>query len=93
MLICLCANVLMCSTKLFMALSPSKFYRFLDQKCSGKQPFFETSKQTFQQRFHLSVSPDCKMCVRVTNTGEDNVKECFNLAQVYCNFAVDNRCK
>ena len=70
--ICLCANVLMCSTKLFSALSSSKFYRFLGQKCSGKQPLFETSKQTFQQRFHLSVSPDCKMCVRVTNTGKVN---------------------
>ena len=30
---------------------------------------FKTSKQLFQRRFYLSVSPDCKMCVRVTNTG------------------------
>ena len=33
-------------------------------------PFFKTSKHLFQLRFHLSISPDCKMCVRVTNTGE-----------------------
>ena len=90
---CLCANVLMCSTKLSTALPLFKFYRFLGRKRSEITAIFKTSKQLFQRRFHLSVSPDCKMCVRVTNTGEDNVKECFNLAQVYCNFAVDNRCK
>ena len=65
----------MCSTKLSTALSPSKFYYFFGRKCSGKQPFFKTSKQTFQQRFHLSVSPDCKMCVRVTNTRKDRILE------------------
>ena len=60
----------MCSTKLFTALSSSKFYRFLGRKRSGITLFFKTSKHLFQPRFHLSVSPDCKMCVRVTNTGE-----------------------
>ena len=90
--ICLCANVLMCSTKLFTALSSSKFYRFLGRKRSGITAFFETSKHQFQQRFYLSVSPDCKMCVRVTNTGS-KYQKCFNLAQVNNNFASDNRCK
>ena len=65
-----CSNVLMCSTKLSKALPPSKFYRFLGRKRFGITPFFKTSKQLFQPRFHLSVSPDCKMCVRVTNTGK-----------------------
>ena len=37
---------------------------------SGNLSFFETSKRHFQPRFRLSVSPDYKMCVRVTNTGE-----------------------
>ena len=41
---CLCANVLMCSIKLSTALPPSKFYRFLGQKCSGKPPFFQVFK-------------------------------------------------
>ena len=66
----LCAYVLMCSTKLSTALPPSKFYRFFGRKRSGITPFFKTSKHLFQPRFHLSVSPDCKMCVRVTNTGQ-----------------------
>ena len=66
----LCANVLMCSTKLSTALSLSKFYRFLGRKRSEITAFFKASKQIFQRRFYLSVSPDCKMCVRVTNTGE-----------------------
>ena len=69
-LMCVCVYVLMCSTKLSKALSLSKFYRFLDRKRSEITPFFKTSKQIFQPRFHLSVSPDCKMCVRVTNTGK-----------------------
>ena len=70
--LCVCVYVLMCSTKLSTALSPSKFYRFFGRKRSGITPFFKTSKQLFQRRFHLSVSPDCKMCVRVTNTGKVN---------------------
>ena len=68
-----CSNVLMCSTKLSKALSPSKFYRFLGRKRSGITLFFKTSKQLFQRRFYLSVSPDCKMCVRVTNMGEKHM--------------------
>ena len=68
-LMCLYAYVLMFFTKLSTALSSSKFYRFLGRKRSGITPFFKTSKLLFQQRFYLSVSPDCKMCVRVTNTG------------------------
>ena len=43
----LCANVLMCSTKLFAALSPSKFYLFLGRKRSEITAFFKTSKQIF----------------------------------------------
>jgi len=78
----------MCSTKLSTALSPSKFYHFFGRKRSGITPFFKTSKHLFQRRFHLSVSPDCKMCVRVTNTGlvqKRRVKIlilCFILARV-----------
>ena len=68
---CLCSNILVCPTKLFTAVSPSKFYRFLGRKRSEITAFFKTSKQLFQRRFYLSVSPDCKMCVRVTNTGEN----------------------
>ena len=73
----LCASILMCSTKLSTALSLSKFNRFFGQKRSGITPFFETSKHHFQPRFYLSVSPDCKMCVRVTNTGESPVFWCY----------------
>jgi len=70
----------MCSTKLSTALSLSKFYRFLGRKRSEITPFLKSSKQLFQRRFYLSVSPDCKMCVRVTNTGEiieDNVYKIY----------------
>ena len=77
--ICLCANVLMCSTKLSTALSPSKFYCFFGRKCSEITSFFKTSKHLFHPRFHLSVSPDCKMCVRVTNTGEIDIIACGRL--------------
>ena len=69
-LLCLCASILVCSTKLSKALPPSKFYRFLGRKRSEITAFFKTSKQLFQPQFRLSVSPDCKMCVRVTNTGK-----------------------
>ena len=69
--------VLMCSTKLSTALSSSKFYHFFGRKRSGITPFFKTSKHLFQPRFHLSVSPDCKMCVRVTNTGKSPVFWCY----------------
>ncbi len=68
-----CVQMLMCSTKLSKALSLSKFYRFLGRKRSEITAFFKTSKQLFQPRFYLSVSPDCKMCVRVTNTGEKHM--------------------
>ena len=60
----------MCSTKLSTALSSSKFYHFSVRNALENRHFFKCSKHLFQPRFHLSVSPDCKMCVRVTNTGE-----------------------
>ena len=31
---------------------------------------FILQNRAFQQRLRLGVSPDCKMCVRVTYTGE-----------------------
>ena len=36
---------------------------------SGDLPLFQTSKQVSRQRIRLNLSPDCKMCVWVTNAG------------------------
>ena len=49
---------------------PPNFTAFSVRNALENRHFFKCSKHLFQPRFHLSVSPDCKMCVRVTNTGE-----------------------
>ena len=79
--VCLCANtfvfvclnvsVCKCDNVLYKVIHGTfslQILPFFGRKRFGITPFFKTSKQLFQPRFHLSVSPDCKMCVRVTNT-------------------------
>ena len=66
-------NVFMCSAKLFLSSSISKFYRFSHWKYLKNLSFFHLLLK-FAERFPAGglvwcVSPDCKMCVRVTNTG------------------------
>ena len=90
MRVCRCVNVLMfqyadmpmCEhiSVLYKVISVIFILQILPlflPKTLRNHAIFQTLNRAFQQRFRLGVSPDCKMCVRVTYTGEKPCEERF----------------